>query len=252
MPFKVNTIISTLLFRTLSGVALLLVAIVFTGQFAHAQNSSSDDSLFRIEFEKERLLRPCGPGCAPREASNECSDAPNLKTALKLIPNQPSFEMDDVWFEYLPDHGEILEVEAKATWSLWRQPVGMYWLKVKINRGFETLDVVSKSLEISECDCDCVVDCAGITVEAKYPEVQKDDVAVFRIVQREIFSSSDKIEWAVENGEIVSGSGRRILKVRATGPPGSQLRVMAVLTKDAAECRSESELTLPIIERIEK
>lgn len=212
----------------------------------YSQDESSSESLFRIELEKDRLIIPCPKWCNAGSGGS-CNDDALRETDFKLIPNESGFDMKDIWFEYLPEAGEVVESAANTEWHLWRAQSGSYWLRVKVNRGFETIDVVSKEITISACNCECAVQCSGLVVEASRDKTEEGQIVVFRVLKKPRFGASDRIEWSVENGQIISGAGSSIIKVRADAAAGSDLKVIAKLKNDEPLCQSTSEKSVTII-----
>jgi hypothetical protein len=225
---------------TLAAAVIILVPIPGLAQ-------ADSDSLYRIELEKDQFLIPCPAWCTAIDGASACSDEHVRETNVKLVPTESGFDTKGIWFEFIPDKGVVTGTGENAKWTLSEAPVGKHWLRVKINRGFETIDVASKAVEIRNCDCVCAIKCSAITVESEKNEVAAGQIAVFRAVKQTLSTASDKIEWSVENGQIVSGDGTGIVKVRANGAAGSNLVVKAMLVNDDPKCRPHSETTIQIV-----
>jgi hypothetical protein len=231
------------------GLWLLLFAVTFIfllSQIGFAQSDESDEPLFKIEFDKDVLVIPCPKGCAPDAGVPGCSSEAGVSLIARITSDKNATDAADLWYEYLPEKGKITETSAGLKWDLSNVRNGSYWLKVKVNKGFETYEVLNKSVELTNCECTCVQVCAEIKLEADKTTVNENEIVLIRAIQSICFSENVNLRWRVTNGEIVSGQGARILKVRARSAGEGDLKVALEFTQEAEKCRRSPELTLPI------
>ncbi len=231
--------------RKLKWVFILIVIIFFT-QLSAAQ-AEEDEPFFEIEFDKSELFLPCPSGCVSDAGRNACRDDAKRDISVTINQKQKLPGQAKIWFEYAPETGSVSETENGLSWDLGDAVPGVHWLKVKMNQGFETIDALSKSVEVGRCDCSCEAKCAILALEAETPEVIERQVVMLRAIQTGFFAESVRLIWEVENGEVLSGQGSNIVRVRANESGKGDLKVKLESIQPSIECGGTSELKLPIL-----
>ena len=238
--------------RVFVSVVALVVLVIMPSSVSSQEESETQDALYVVSLDREDVVIPCASGCKAKRLDSACSRDSAPEVEVRLEPTELMEDTSDVWFEFIPDIGEVLENEGRRLWRVSGGGEGKYWLKVKINQGFETLDVVHKAIELTPCDCTCVAQCAGFEAAGSAERASEKEVIRFRLKQSGFFGApkskhSHKIVWEVENGEIVSGQGTHILKVRAGVASNGPLKVTVRATREPQDdCPGFFELTVPI------
>lgn len=239
--------LQTLRFRPALLVCTLLAISLLQTSIYSQDLDESDEWLYRLEFDREEVSIPCDKGCRAIGDTNQCTDAKSRSVDVNIRANEDSLDAGDLWYEFDPDAGLVIDGDSGIRWDLSEASEGTYWLRVKINRGFETIDVINKSIEVKRCDCLCTSSCATFKVGASKEAVGENEIILFRAVRSGYFSSEGvDLNWNVENGEIVSGTGSSILKVRAGSSAKGYLKVTVETVQATQECRRVFEILVPV------
>ncbi|MDH3529001.1 MAG: hypothetical protein OEQ28_05520, partial [Acidobacteriota bacterium] len=200
---------------------LLCFIILFATPFSYSQ-TDDDGPLFEIEFDRSNLVLPCPAGCERDVAVDSCKDAGKMEIAVKINARRRGSRDVKIWYDYGPETGSITETATGLVWNLGDAGAGTHWLKVKMNEGFETIESVSKSVDVGRCDCVCTTPCASFELSADKSETVESGIVMLRAVQNRFFKENIYLSWNVANGEILSGQGSNIVRVQA-GSPGELL-----------------------------
>ncbi len=195
--------------------------------------NEKQEGVENLILDNETVYLPCPPdayGC-PEDGLNV-----KVKTLSK------SAEKNNLNYYYTVSGGKIIGQGADVIWNLSQTRLGKYTItagvgKDNVIRG----KILTKTIEIKECDCHFICECPTISVSSSKKTVNKGELIEFKVDVNGGTQDEVKYNWTVENGIIFEGQGTLAIKVQVlTGESVTAIVEIGGLCDSCSHTDSES------------